>query len=449
MSIPKSILTAVAATLWAGAVAAQVSPDELKLLGTRLTEFGAEKAGNADGSIPAYTGGLMTIPAEFKPGSGLYPDPFKDEKPLFAIDPKNMGQYDQFLTPASKALLERFPTYKMNVYKTHRTMGYPDWVLKNTVKNASTARLIEGGDGIDGAYGGIPFPIPKDGYQVLWNSFMRYQGPRMDIKFQTNLIDRSGRKTLVGYQHTSYMYTYYDQKASKLPDWNYVNVFTTTLGPPAQAGTMFMQKHPLDYRTQSSATWIYSVGQRRVRIAPEAKYDTPAATVGGAYFFEEIGGYNGRMDRFDYKLLGKQELFVPYNSYKAMYSPDLAGEQHENPDAMRYEKHRVWVVEGTLKPDKRHAYSKRRFYIDEDTWQILQAEAYDQGGKMYRVVNGMSFMVYDKPRISAFGAIYYDLNKGSFAHFTLGGPGLGYFPFDEVPSQSRFTPETMSDKGVR
>jgi hypothetical protein len=183
MSIKKFILSAAAASLWAGAACAQVSPEELKQLGDKLTEFGAEKAGNADGSIPAYTGGIKTIPADFKAGSGRYPDPFKDEKPLFTIDAKNMAQYVQWLSPASKALLERFPTYRINVYPTHRTMGYPDWVLKNSVKNASTAKMVAGGDGVEGAFGGIPFPIPKDGYQVLWNNYLRYQGARSEMHF--------------------------------------------------------------------------------------------------------------------------------------------------------------------------------------------------------------------------------------------------------------------------
>lgn len=449
MSINKFILMAGIASTLAGAAMAQATPDEVRQLGGRLTEFGAERAGNADGSIPPYTGGLKAAPADFKPGSGRYPDPFKDEKPLFTVDAKNMAQYAQWLTAGSKAMLERFPTFKMNVYKAHRTMGYPDWVLKNTVRNATAARLTGEGDKVEGAYAGIPFPVPKSGNEVLWNVYLRYQGPRYDVRFETVLVDRSGRKTTVSNQRTSYMFTYYDPKADKLPDWNYVNVFTTIMGPPAQAGVMFLQKHPLDYTSQVSATWIYTPGQRRVRMAPEAKYDTPAATIGGAYFYEEIAGYNGRMDRFDYKIVGKQEMLVPYNNYQALYSPDLGGEQHENPDVMRYEKHRVWVVEGTLKADKRHAYSKRRFYIDEDSWQIVQSEAYDPSGKMHRVINGLNFVPYDKPRVGTYAGIYYDLNKGNYAHFTMAAPELGYQPFEEVPPQSRFTPDTLGAMGVR
>jgi hypothetical protein len=450
VSTTKTVLSAVVALLWTGVALAQVSPEELKQLGTRLTEFGAEKAGNADGSIPAYTGGIKTIPTDFKAGSGRYPDPFKDEKPLFTIDAKNMAQHAQFLTPASKALLERFPTYKLNVYPTHRTMAYPDWVLKNSVKNASAAKLVAGGDGVDGAFGGIPFPIPKDGYQVLWNNYLRYQGARTDLRFTSDLVDRTGRKTTINEQNADFMFPYYDQKTGKMTDTTYLVLMSHIMGPPAQAGQMVLQKFSANFATREDAIWIYTPGQRRVRVAPEAKYDTPAATVGGTMFYEEINSYNGRLDRFDYKLVGKKELFIPYNNYKAYFSPSVTGERHENPDDVRWEKHRVWVVEGTLKPGKRHAYSKRTFYIDEDAWNIVQSESYDQAGKMYRVLNAFSFVAYDKPRIVPTSGQYYDLDKGSYTNMaTFGGPNMTIKVYDEVPDPSRFTAETMSAQGVR
>jgi len=450
VTIQKIILTAAAATLWAGVAGAQIPAENIKELGGKLTEFGAEKAGNADGSIPAYTGGIKTIPAEFKPGSGRYPDPFKGEKALYTIDAKNMTQYAQWLSPASKALLERYPTYKMNIYPTHRTMGYPDWVLKNSVKNASTAKLVAGGDGVQGAYGGIPFPVPKDGYQALWNNYLRYQGPRVELTFESEMVDRTGRKTIINAQKANFMFPYYDPKSSKLGDTNYMTIMSDVLGPAGQAGTMVLQKFSIDYTVRDDMAWQYTPGQRRVRVAPEVKYDTPAATVAGAMFFEEINSYNGRLDRFDYKLVGKREMFIPYNNYKAYFSPTVNGDRHENPDDVRYEKHRVWVVEGTLKAGKRHAYSKRTFYIDEDAWNIVQSEAYDQAGKMYRVLNALSFVSYDKPRIIPTAGLYYDMDKGSYTNMSMyAKPSARIDVFDEVPPQSRYTADTMSAMGVR
>lgn len=160
----------------AGAIAA-VTAEEAKQLGTTLTAFGAEKAASADGAIPEYAGGLTKPPADFVPNSGKWPDPFKDEKPLLSVNAANMAQYADQLTPGVQALLQRFPDYRLDVYPTHRTMHYPQWVLDNTAKNATSAKLVGKieGDGVEGAFGGIPFPIPKSGYEVMWNAQLPFR----------------------------------------------------------------------------------------------------------------------------------------------------------------------------------------------------------------------------------------------------------------------------------
>lgn len=417
-----------------------------------LTEFGAQKAGNADGSIPPYTGGLKSIPAEFKEGSGRYPDPFKDEKPLYTITAKNLSQYAEFLAPGTQALFQRFPDYRVDVYPTHRTMAYPDWVLKNTVANASTAKLVgeKEGDGIEGAYGGIPFPKPKNGLEVMWNQAMRYQGPRTDLRFNSYLVDRSGRATLVGDQETTFMWGYYDPKATSLSTWSYMTGLTTYFGPPAQVGQLFLQKYTVNNSIKDDTTWVYTPGQRRVRVAPELKYDTPAASVGGLLTFDELGGFAGRKDRFDFKLVGKKELLIPYNNYKGIFGEGLIGPQHENTDLVRWEKHRVWVVEATLKPGQRHIYSKRVYYIDEDSWLMSAYEAYDHSNQLYRVMSTLSVVLYDKPRIGQPAQMIYDLTKGTWGMtVTLGDPRTHMTPYDDMPNLSRFTPETMAGSGVR
>ena len=87
---------------------AEVSPDEAKQLSDTLTPWGAEKAGNKDGSIPAYTGGLTKPPASYDPAKkGMLPDPFADEKPLYSVNAKNMAQYADKLSEGVKAALAR------------------------------------------------------------------------------------------------------------------------------------------------------------------------------------------------------------------------------------------------------------------------------------------------------------------------------------------------------
>ncbi|GLU37325.1 DUF1329 domain-containing protein [Pseudomonas sp. NBRC 100443] len=418
-----------------------------------LTDFGAIKAANTDGSIPAYAGiGVGKLPADFKPGSGRYTDPFRDEKPLFSVSARNAAQYRQFLTPGVLALMERFPDYRIDVYPSHRTMVYPDWVLENTRKNAISAKLVGEveGDGVEGAYAGIPFPQPKSGYEVMWNQLLRFQGARTDMRNQSFFVDRSGSKTLIGEQETKFMWPYYDRSTKGLEQWNFMTGRTQYFAPPAQAGQLFLQKYTMNNSVQNDLTWIYSPGQRRVRVAPEANYDTPAASMGGVITFDEIGGFNGRMDRFDFKLVGREEKFIPYNNYRALFTDGLVGEKHENPDLMRWEKHRVWVVEATLKPGKRHIYQKRTYYIDEDTWLSSLYEAYDHSGQLYRVANTMNIFMYDNPRLGQPGRNVYDLTKGTWAsNVILADPNNYMIPYDEVPNQSRFTPATLAASGVR
>ena len=50
---------------------AKVPESELARLGQDLTPSGAEKAGNADGTIPAWTGGLTEAPAGFVEGTPI------------------------------------------------------------------------------------------------------------------------------------------------------------------------------------------------------------------------------------------------------------------------------------------------------------------------------------------------------------------------------------------
>lgn len=453
MKLSKLFIAAVAAALWSGTAVAAVSAEAAKQLGTTLTEFGAEKAGNADGSIPAYDGGIKTIPADFKRDSGRYPDPFKDEKPLFTIDASNMAKYADNLSDGVKTLLQRFPDYHLNVYPTHRTMPYPDWVLKNTVKNATSAKLVGDvdGDGIEGAYGGIPFPIPSKGTEVMWNQTLRWSGTQTNMRFGIFFIDSSGHATLVGDQESRFIYPYYDPKASSLSGLGFEVGYTTYFNPPANAGQLFLQVYSLNHSVKDDTTWIYTPGQRRTRVAPELKYDTPAASIGGALLFDELGGFVGRMDRFDFKLVGKKEMFIPYNSYTAVISQNLIGPKHVNPDVERWEKHRVWVVEATLKAGKRHVYKRREYYMDEDSWAMSLSDNYDASGNLYRAGIFLTYPIYDKPRLAPPTQAYYDLTKGDYVVSVANGdPKMYTKPMDDVlPNMSQYTVDAMGGSGIR
>lgn len=102
------VLVAIFTMSYAATTFGAVSPEEAAKLGTTLTAVGAETAGNKEGTIPAYTGGLRTPPANFKPGSGIRPDPFAGEKPLFSINAKNMSEYADKLTEGARSFSKSF-----------------------------------------------------------------------------------------------------------------------------------------------------------------------------------------------------------------------------------------------------------------------------------------------------------------------------------------------------
>lgn len=434
---------------------AAVSASEAQQLGTTLTKFGAIQAGSADGIIPPYTGGLaamQNLPA-VTPGQG-YPDPFTNEKPVFSINSTNMAQYISMLTPGAQALLQRYADYRIDVYPTHRTASYPDWVLANSVKNANTAQIVGDSDGVTGAYGGVPFPIPKTGPEVMWNSFLYYRPASCQERAQGYLVDSSGAVTELGTIGFTWATPYYDQNASSLPGnfWRYYTVRYYT--PASEAGTLLLFQFPLDFTKSDDVTWFYSPGTRRVRLAPEYKYDTPAASYGGAIDYDEIALFYGRMNKFTFNLIGEKEMIVPYNDYKMSQTTESAmlGTHFINPDIIRWERHRVWIVDATLKAGERHAYSRWTFYIDEDSWQIVASESYDHSGSIYRVGFAYPFYTYTQGAAATFPDDYgfYDMSKGNYeASNVYAEDGDFWTCSTNLPNMTQYSPQSMAAEAIR
>ena len=87
--------------------AAAVSPAEAERLKGDLTPLGAERAGNASGTIPAWEGGYTQVWPGYQSGQPR-PDPFASEKPLYRIDADNMATHAAELTEGIRALLGAF-----------------------------------------------------------------------------------------------------------------------------------------------------------------------------------------------------------------------------------------------------------------------------------------------------------------------------------------------------
>lgn len=399
---------------------ASVSAQQAAELGRSLTEAGAIAAGNADGSIPAIAE-LASFPSDFTPGSGMWADPYKAEKPLFRIDSKNLERYADKLSDGQKALLTRHPDYYYDIYPSHRNSVLPENVRQASVRNASQCKTLNNGLTLSPVCrGGVPFPIPQNGYEIMWNQQMRYrQGATATAvnSSSTWIMDANGSATLASEQSSLNESPYYQSADDRDPGM-YWRGFSLTKSPARKAGEMTGLADFLDPTTKPRLAWSYSPGQRRVRLAPEFNYDTPVASLGGIVLFDELFLFTGMMDRFDFKLIGRQEMFIPYNSYKLYFTSDPNGKMlknHMNPAYERWELHRVWVVEATLKPGMRHVNSKRRYYFDEDNFGSGIEESWDQGGQLFHVQFLNSVQLYDvKIPYNVTGTIY-DLAKGMYA----------------------------------
>ena len=449
MQFQKVLMIGVVAAAYGGGVQAGVTPDEAKKLGTTLTAVGAEKAGSKDGSIPEYTDGLTTPPAGYKAGSGVRPDPFAGEKPLFTVDAKNMDKYSGNLTEGTKALMKKYPGYHIDVYKTHRTAAFPKFVTENTAKCALTAKTAANGRSMDGCRAGFPFPIPKTGFEAMWNHLVRFNGVAYEEKYRNYNVDASGRPALSTEGNVVEEYPYWDTaKADADTYWKQRITYT---GPARRAGEALQIVDPLNYEEKGRHAWQYLPGQRRVKVAPDIAFDTPNPGSGGASTFDDVFLFNGSMDRYDFKLVGKKEMLVPYNAYKMAYQStanDLLKPNFLNPDLVRWELHRVWVVEATLREGKRHIYSKRTFYLDEDSWAAVASDSYDARGQLYRA--GFSYIApsYDLPAPLADLHGIYDLVAGSYS-LTGYNAETGGVRYTKPMSERDWSAESLAGSGIR
>lgn len=432
---------------------AKISADQVARLGADLTPIGAEKAGNKDGSIPAWEGGITAAPAGYKPGDH-HPDPFAGDKVLFTIDKSNLAQHKNLLSPGQIALFNLYPTFKMNVYQTRRTASFPQYVYDATKKIAGSAELIEGGNGIKNAAIGIPFPIPANGLEAIWNHTLRFRGVAASRNGGQAAPTASGEYTLIGFDE-QIMFKYSDPAASAeaLQAENILFRFKQAVTTPARlAGTALLVHETMDQVKTPRQAWTYNTGQRRVRRAPNVAYDAPGTASDGLRTTDDFDMFNGSPDRYDWKLVGKQEMYIPYNSYKlhskeAKYA-DLLKPGHINPDYVRWEKHRVWVVEASLKNGMRHVYGKRVFFIDEDSWQIHVADLYDARGELYRVATAHGLNYYEVPTHWSTLEVYHDLNSRRYIAIGLDNEDKMY-DFSVKLSDNDFTPAALRREGTR
>ena len=452
MTFVNTLMAATLTVTFTGSVLAAVSPDEAAKLGKSLTLVGAEQAASSDGSIPAYTGGLTRAPANFIAGDSMRSDPFASEKPLLVIDGKNVDQYKGLLSVTTVELAKRYPNFRVDVYPTHRTVAMPQAVLDNSVKNATHAKTTNQGLAFENILPGVPFPIPQSGAEAMWNHLLRYQGITINAKYDSWNVDAAGVATLATTGQAFINYPIYEDMSRPIANTDlYYQMKLYYSGPARRVGEAVMLKDAANAVEQPRRAWQYLPGQRRVKLAPNLAYDTPNPGLAGAGTYDDAFVFNGGLDRYDWTLLGKQELIVPYNTYKLTYAKApkaLVTPEHLAPEYVRWEKHRVWVVEGTLKAGARHIYAKRRFYLDEDSWAALASDQYDARGQIYRGAFAFLSQSYDEQVPDTTPYAIYDLVGNSYTINGVVGPhgGIRYI----APlTKAQWAVESLAGAGIR
>jgi hypothetical protein len=432
-------------------VDAKVPAEQAARLDKDLTPLGSERAGNADGSIPAWTRGLQSPPAHVSVVAGEHlPDPYAEETPMIRIDQTNMQSHAANLTAGQMALMERFPTYFMDIYPSHRTCASPDVVYSASRNNAVVGELVADGNGVAKAIMSRPFPIPNNALELVWNHTLRFRGHKLQRRFTAIPVNQNGSNYRITVEDDA-IFRWSDPKLTAAEDLNNTSILylLQTRSPARMAGYVVLVQESLNMSIEARRAWTYSPGMRRVRRAPTIAYDNPGTNSDGITTSDSYGGFNGAPDRFHWTVRGRSEKYIAYNNFRRLFTSydELIGEQHINSDVMRYEKHRVWEVEGNLNPKVRHIYAKRVFYIDEDSGSIVATEVYDGRGELWRIQQLGGGVQYEVPICGGTGETIYDLAVGRYLAIGLTNEE-GPIDFDAQHLNSkRYTPSNISRLG--
>lgn len=448
----KTLLVLTLASIVFEAVA-KVSLQEATKLGNELTPIGAEKAGNKAGTIPAWTGGLA-IDTSITQMDKLLANPFSQEQPIFTITSKNLDKYRANLSEGQIALFEKYPdTYSMPIYKTHRTAAFPQFVYDKAEKNAISATLVEGGNGVMNYDETVPFAIPQNGTEVIFNHITRYRGGKSKVVFSKLAVQPNGTYAEVTLSAEGTNPHYLEDGYDSEKDDNILFYYMQSVLAPARlTGNILLLHETIDQIKQPRSAWTYNAGQRRIRRAPQVAYDGPSEGSGGMATADQTDMFNGSPDKYNWELIGKKEMYIPYNSYEmgstahtydAMIQPG-----HVQRDLTRYELHRVWEVKATLKEGERHIYGQRHFFVDEDSWQIAVADMYDNRGEIWRMSEMYATQFINPGAMGATASITYDFLSGGYL-LNASNEVEEPYDFHYKASRSDYTTSALRRKGKR
>lgn len=442
--------------LSATVVQAKVSAEEAERLGKDLTCTGAIKAGNAEGTIPEFSGKWIGTPPalDFKEHVGAFqPDPYSNEKPLFNITAANLDKYADKLTEGQKALLKKFPdSMKLPIFPGRRDFRYADEICAVVKRNALESEVSADGNGFKGYMGALNFPIPKNGMELFWNTAMPARADTEVIEQRDLVLVDSGGDHSLGRTRYIQLSRYDSAENLGKPVGGELSLVTNeTLLPEREKGSVILAVEPQNYDTDKRLAWSYDPGTRRVRQLPAFGFDQPQPGSGGKITLDSDRLFNGSPERYEWISHGKRELFIPANAFR-LHQPikyaDLLKTGHPNPKYTRYELRRVWMLEGKLKPGYRHLYSRRVMFLDEDTGHAVVSDMYDARGQLWQHAELHYYYAFDIKKWHSGSAFYYDLQSGSYAGLNMfqeraKGPILGKGGL----KSSQFTPEVIRNMG--
>jgi hypothetical protein len=453
--VTKKLMLVTACALAVGFAGSAWAKGDASRLGKDLTPFGSERAGTSDGMVPAWDGGLSSPPAgvKFDPKKDNPPNPFTGDAVKFTVTGANAGQYDANLTDGHKALLKKFSSYKMKVYQSRRTCALPQYVYEAMKYNAANAELTPDGDGIKNFKVGMPFPVATKAEELIMNKRFSYRGFKVTRQFAAAPVQSNGSYNLITVQDEAIL-RYSNPAIKSSDDLNNIGLLyiANTISPPRLAGNVILVHESINASVEPRKAWAYSPGTRRVRRAPDIAYDNPGTNTDAMSTSDAFDGFNGALDRYTWSLKGKQVKFIAYNSYDILHTKyaDFVKPQHVNQDVVRYEPHRVHVVEAKLKAGSRHVYARRVMYLDEDAQVVNNAENYDGRGQLWRFQEIPLVNAYHVPHCGT-GAmeLVYDVISGRYLALSMRAeePPVNYFA-DEL-QESRYTPEAIRTLGVR
>lgn len=394
---------------------AKVPADEAAQLRGPLTPLGAERAGNAKGSIPTWLGGI-TAPPPCHAAGARYCDPHADDRPHTTISADNIEEWREQLPAAQiEMLLRHRPTYRLHVYPSRRSFANPPAIYEAAIRNAQTATLSANGLRLRDASVAVPFPIAKEGLEAIWNHRLRYRGPAYQRWISQASVLSSGEASLTRLREDAdFPYARGEMEPEDVAQrWLQV-----VLQPERLIGYFTLIRDSLDAEAAPTMAWRRAPELRAVRPERSFGFDGPGMLGDDLRFDDQQDAFFGSPERYTWRIVARREMVVPYNSYRLhggrRQLREILRPGHLDPSLVRHELHRVWVVEATLKPKAIHRHKRRTFYIDEDSWQVLVTDLYDRNDRLWRAQEIHTLMAYDRAVLMPAVEAFYDLESGRY-----------------------------------